>query len=324
MKNIAIIGGGWVGCHLAKEFSKEHNITIYERNDQLISEASLINQNRLHYGYHYARNGKTRQLCRTTFHAFLKDYGHLVEDVPNNLYAVSQDESLLDDATILTIFDEWPHRVVYAPWLDNTSCAIATPEKFINPLLASEFFDALLSSFVVNEEIVPNELPFLQQDYDLVLDCTNNFLLEPEENCFFERVMMMLYTIEQPLPFGALTYIDGELFSLYPYGDGLMSLSHVKHGILSQSASPVDGYIDCDYNLHRSRMENHAKQYWPDFDLYLRPVAPVCSTKAKIKNKSANRMPVYRQRDNFISIFTGKIQGIYAIKNHIQAIINQA
>jgi hypothetical protein len=103
-----------------------------------------------------------------------------------------------------------------------------------------------------------------------------------------------------------------------------MSLSHVKHGILSQSASPVDGYIDCDYNLHRSRMENHAKQYWPDFDLYLRPVAPVCSTKAKIKDKSANRMPVYRQRDNFISIFTGKIQGIYAIKNHIQAIIDQA
>ena len=79
MKNIAIIGGGWVGCHLAKEFSKEHNITIYERNDHLISEASLINQNRLHYGYHYARNGRTRQLCRTTFHAFLKDYGHLVE-----------------------------------------------------------------------------------------------------------------------------------------------------------------------------------------------------------------------------------------------------
>jgi hypothetical protein len=53
-------------------------------------------------------------------------------------------------------------------------------------------------------------------------------------------------------------------------------------------------------------------------------VAPVCSTKAKIKDRSANRMPVYRQRDNFVSIFTGKIQGVYAIKNHIQTIINQA
>lgn len=324
MKNIAIIGGGWVGCHLAREFSKEHNITIYERNEQLISEASLINQNRLHYGYHYARNGRTRELCRTTFHAFLKDYGHLVEDVSNNLYAVSQDESLLDDTTILTIFDEWPHRVVYAPWLDNTSCAIATPEKFINPLLASEFFDALLSSFVINEEIAPNELPLLQQDYDLVLDCTNNFLLRPEGNCFFERVMMMLYTIERPLPFGALTYIDGELFSLYPYGDGLMSLSHVKHGVLSQSASPIDGYVDSDYNLHRSRMEQHVRQYWPNFDLYLRPIAPICSTKAKIKDKSASRMPVYRQHSNLVSIFTGKIQGIYAIKNHVQSIIDQA
>jgi hypothetical protein len=71
-------------------------------------------------------------------------------------------------------------------------------------------------------------------------------------------------------------------------------------------------------------MEDHARQYWPDFNLYLRPVAPVCSTKAKIKDRSANRMPVYRQRDNFVSIFTGKIQGVYAIKNHIQTIINQA
>ena len=35
-------------------------------------------------------------------------------------------------------------------------------------------------------------------------------------------------------------------------------------------------------------------------------------------------MPIYRQRDNLVSIFTGKIQGIYAIKNYIQAIVNQA
>jgi Trk K+ transport system NAD-binding subunit len=35
---IAIIGGGWVGCHLASKLMNEHNVTLFEKNEELFDE----------------------------------------------------------------------------------------------------------------------------------------------------------------------------------------------------------------------------------------------------------------------------------------------
>ena len=47
---IAIIGGGWVGCHIANKLEKNHSINIFEKNNFLFQETSLKNQNRLQIG----------------------------------------------------------------------------------------------------------------------------------------------------------------------------------------------------------------------------------------------------------------------------------
>ena len=324
MKHVAIIGGGWVGCHLARTLSRNVDVTLYERNDTLISETSLINQNRLHYGYHYARNAHTRELCRDTFQIFLRDYGHIVDHIPNNLYAVAQDESLLDSTTLRHIFKDWPYTKVRNHGLRNTSLVINTQEKFINAGLAAEYFSQLLMPLVVRADIKTSDIPLLKKDFDYVIDCTNNALLSTAENCFFEEVMMMLYSIKKPLPFGALTYIDGELFSLYPYQSGVMSLSHVKHGVISQSTVHPGRRFNEQSYARRMAMENHLRQYWSELEDYLSPLLPVTSVKAKVRNNSADRAPVSEQDDNLLSVFTGKIQGIYAIEALVKAFIHAA
>ena len=48
---IAIIGGGWVGCHLARLFMKKHDVTLFEK-DELFKATSYKNQNRLHFALH--------------------------------------------------------------------------------------------------------------------------------------------------------------------------------------------------------------------------------------------------------------------------------
>ena len=42
---IAIVGGGWVGCHLANKLKKNHNVTLFERTETLFTETSFFNQN---------------------------------------------------------------------------------------------------------------------------------------------------------------------------------------------------------------------------------------------------------------------------------------
>lgn len=325
MISIAIIGGGWTGCHLAASMMNEAKVTLFEKNAWLISEASLINQNRLHYGYHYARDGATRRLCQATFHRFIADYGHVVQDVPRNFYAVPEKESLLDAETLSLIFKDWPHQETKDHPLVNTSLVIDTQEKFISSIKAGKYFDDLLDPIVVYEEINQDDLPLLKNDYDFVFDCTNNALLQPSGDCFFEHTMMAIYKPKQNLPFEALTYIDGPLFSVYPYSSSLYSLSHVEHGILSQSANfPSHHWPWDDLRPHRDAMEQHIKQYWPAFDDFLKFEFTCTSTKAKTKNKSANRTPIFKAEDNLLSMFTGKIQGIYAIEAMARQFIDKS
>ena len=316
MKRLAIIGGGWVGCHLALALSKEMDVVIYEKGAKLLSGTSCINQNRLHYGYHYARNADTRHLCAITFHRFLKDYGSVVHDVHDNLYAVSEDESLLDAETISLIFNGWPHALRDAAMFNHTSMLLGTAEKRISAIGASQLFEQRLRPIVKQEEITKGDLEVLKQDYDFVFDCTNNALLQPLSSHFFETVAMFLYRPKKEIPFGALTYIDGELFSLYPYNSDCFSLSHVKHGIMSDGS--LGELMDA-----RKNIEAHVARYWPDFFDSFDFLRPVLSTKAKVKNSSAKRTPLARQEENIFSFFTGKIQGIYAIEQMARNIIAQ-
>ncbi len=316
MKRVAIIGGGWVGCHLAMVLRDQMEVVLYEKNHTLISETSFINQNRLHYGYHYARNAATRRLCATTFVRFMEDYGDLVHDVNNNYYAVSEDESLLDAETISIIFGKGPHASLDPQTFNHTSLLLNTPEKRIDAIGASLYFQWQLESLVKKEAIQRSDLHALKQDHDFVFDCTNNALLDPLSSHFFEAVTMFIYRPKTSLPFGALTYIDGSLFSIYPYNDKCFSLSHVKYGIMNGNS--LDNADDA-----RRLIEQHVERYWPGFADSFDYLFPTLSIKAKTKDCSANRTPLMRQDENLFSFFTGKIQGIYAIEQMVKQIIAQ-
>ena len=61
-KSICILGGGFYGCYIAKKIKenfKNVRIEIFEKNDEIISEAGQNNQYRLHLGFHYPRSIQT-------------------------------------------------------------------------------------------------------------------------------------------------------------------------------------------------------------------------------------------------------------------------
>jgi hypothetical protein len=311
---VAIVGAGWTGCHLALALRDEHDITIFDPSP--FEGASLLNQNRLHMGYHYARNHATRELCQSTFDAFMRDYGFLTEPVENNLYAVPNEESLLDARTIEAIFPplSWPHEEIEAPFLQRTEMVWRTPERYICPLKAKDYMAEQLKDMLCIERIEAQGLPALQQDYSLIIDCTNNSLLRPGCNEYFEAVAMFIYNVVKPLPFGALTYIDGPLFSFFPFHHGTISLSHVTHSVLHSSVRPITpGEIVQDDKARRNA-EEHACLYWPGFLEHLAFSKSVVSMKSKRSNASAYRAPLFKQNDNVLSCFTGKIQGIYLVE----------
>jgi len=91
MTSAAIIGGGFYGACLAL-FLQEGGIDVhlYERETELLTRASTINQARVHTGYHYPRDLITAHRSFANIPRFMEDFKAAVFDDFDCLYCVAR------------------------------------------------------------------------------------------------------------------------------------------------------------------------------------------------------------------------------------------
>jgi hypothetical protein len=65
-------------------------------------------------------------------------------------------------------------------------------------------------------------------------------------------------------------------------------------------------------------MEAAVLKYFPDFKKHFKLIGVNESYKSKVRNSADHRVPVITKKDNLITIFTGKIQGIFQIEDYIK------
>jgi len=326
---IAIIGGGWVGCHLAYKLKDYYNVTIFEKNETLFRETSYNNQNRLHFGFHYARSYETRELCKDTFDKFITDYGFSIEDVENNCYCVPNNHSIIDFETYVKIFDGFEHSGITLN-LNNVGGCVNTKEKYINFKKCYNFFNEQLRNIVINKKITSKKLNTLSQEYDLIIDSTNNHLrFNNNGDNFFELATCLIYEKTGVTDFGALTMVDGNLFSIFPYENNLYTLTDVEFTPIKKfkTVNQLEKYkkkINSEFiNKRVSLFENKVLKYFTEFKNNFKFKGYFLSTKSKIINESSTRYPIIMKNNNVISCFTGKIQGIYIIEDFVKNTIKE-
>lgn len=89
MKHIAVIGGGWYGCHIARALSLAgHDVTLFEYREKIFKGISGKFGIRLHTGPHYPRSEKTQKSCREGYSEFIKTYPDLVVDHAYSIYGL--------------------------------------------------------------------------------------------------------------------------------------------------------------------------------------------------------------------------------------------
>ena len=90
MYDAIIIGGGFYGCELALHLKKYfNNILLIEKKNDLLTEASLNNQARIHNGYHYPRSFMTAYRSHMNFSRFANDFKDCVEKSFEKHYAIA-------------------------------------------------------------------------------------------------------------------------------------------------------------------------------------------------------------------------------------------
>lgn len=325
---ITIIGAGWYGCYIGLNLKKRGiDFEILERESDIFMGSSGNNQNRLHQGYHYPRDYATRITSLKGFDRFNTKFPGLGVEVQQNLYAIHKD-SYIDYQTYLSIysyenylFEEINSEAVNS--FDNYDGMISVNERLIDFRESRKFFigQELPISYnttckYVGDEIYANDKKI---ESDIIFDCTYGQLKCPE-GYFTEDFLSFVYQKKNEIPFGALTVMNGEFYSIYPYYDELFTVTGVKEGVIDSKEFKKVGselYISNRRKMLENKILKDYKQFLDDFEYYTYFI----SKKTKPKGNTDKRATDIIKSGNVYTICSGKIDTIFETDELIESIV---
>ena len=132
---IAIVGAGIYGLHAARTIAEAgHSVDIYEKAENGMLGASLINQARVHGGYHYPRSLSTAARSQENYLKFINDFSQHIQNDFKALYGIASESKVS------------PQKFWHLSKMIGASIRIASSKE-------SDLFDRTLVSevFEVNE-----------------------------------------------------------------------------------------------------------------------------------------------------------------------------
>lgn len=338
---IAIIGAGWLGCHLALQL-KNLNLTpfVFETQNEIFRGASGFNQCRLHLGFHYPRAEVTRSEAQRCFIPFSEHYKDFIVDVPNNLYAVAEKDSLINFSDFCELYrnEGLDFKTLDKKdfSLKNIAGVISTDEKAIDLNLVKKYFAKELEGFLklgTKIETLENradKISLAGESFDYAINCSyqqfhsaNNF------KCFYEPCIMLRYKKHLGQNF-ALTIVDGPFGSIYPCPDEENNgyyLSTVPHTSLGNFQTPEEAYklinnlTSSQISQIKNNMENLISTYYPNFENEFEYLDKVTSVKTKVFSKNDERNSFFSLNGRLIQAFIGKLSQVCLIEKEILKIL---
>lgn len=260
---IAVIGGGWYGCHTALELSKKgHSVTIFEKESAIFSGISGKFGIRLHAGPHYPRSPVTRQNCQQNYETFTERYPDLVVPHSYSIYGLGTKDANGDPSKVVPeAFDdvcrEFNHlgqvepeswgfsETVTAHNIEEPSIKLGSPlRRYFERKLANEkvpiHCEFEVSSIEKHDDkvIVGGHDEFSEFDY--VVNTTSFKELLPTRplphalDVIYQPCLALMYRDTRPKPDGkpfSTIWMDGWFPCIMPYKDGINENTYIiTHG----------------------------------------------------------------------------------------------
>jgi predicted dehydrogenase len=270
---VAIIGAGLFGTNTAVELSAFCDVELFERNGDIMTESSFVNQYRHHWGYHYPRSVQTVQDIREAIRSFERDYNDaIIRDFPT-YYCVAKKESHVSASEYIQFCqsNSLPFTLEYPDesFVDRSKVDVSLKTfepiydyKKLKQLVRRRLDNAKRVRLLLNTEITDTKLspsgkkimsgkgpegPF-SREFDYVINATYahynrfchwlSFPIKPVRIDYVETLIVRL-----PIPKISLAIMDGPFANLVPTNeDSLFTLVHIKESIIERYV-PADGLI---------------------------------------------------------------------------------
>jgi glycine/D-amino acid oxidase-like deaminating enzyme len=257
-----VVGGGFYGARLALLLrDRGARVLLVERESMLLARASLLNQARVHNGYHYPRSILTSLRSRMNYERFLAEYADCVDQTFEHFYAIARPMSKVTASQ----FAEFCRRIgapaalapkkIRALFDSSRIDAVFTVQEcaFDAVKLRARMEEALATRGVIVSVASEATGCVMRGDHahvtirrgdetwtaraPLVINSTYsrlNHLLGDSGAALVpvKHELTELALVEPPpeLKDAAVTVMDGPFFSLMPYPSlGLYTLSHVRY-----------------------------------------------------------------------------------------------
>ncbi len=341
-QHILIIGGGIFGLSAAIVLGEAgHKITLIEKENDIMLGASLVNQNRIHYGYHYPRSQATAKESLSGLQSFKEFYGASIYSSFDKYYAIAKKGSHINSEEFITfcrnvdlkLEEKWPEKGLLNE--DMIEMCWLTPEPIfdfhklkqiaIYRISRNKNIRIIRNTKVLSLDkksdgtIIVHLINGYQLECDQILNTTykgipdfvteNKF--EPVKGKFQYCIMPILGTEREfKQPFG-ITIMDGPFCSLMPKGfsQGDFILYHVVHSVIEEHIgyhsvdwSPIEGFIELD-------IIEHSKLYYPILSK-MKLKDSWITTRIVLPDQElddARPTLLIEHQENIYSIFSGKL-----------------
>lgn len=272
-----VVGGGIFGVYAALYLaSKGCQVVLVEKEKQLMQKASVVNQARLHSGYHYPRSVATARMSDENKARFTRDHQDFILFDFAKYYAIDRYGSLTDAAQFERFcrYIDIPCKPVNKHSLFNyhrLEAVFETQEYTFDPQLIAAYYrekvnsaegvdvwsyhqieaaGALGEAWEIEIRSLDNQnlkKVRARQVINATYSASNaiNQLFGLEEINLMHEISEMAFVSSPQLKNIGLTIMDGPFGSIMPYGkSGLLSLSSVAytHHKVSYAAQPS---FDC-------------------------------------------------------------------------------
>lgn len=330
-----VVGGGIFGCYAALHLaSRGAKVAILEKEARLFQKASLVNQARLHSGYHYPRSVATAAMSDEHKTRFTEEHRAFVHHTFEKFYAIDRYGSFTDGlqferfcAYLNIRCDRVESHNLFN--FNRLEALYRTEEHSFDPVLLGQYYREKIEntpeiSVFKSTQIAAAEA--LIDEWQLLLDTplgrqmlqtptvinatyaasnSINRLFGTTELALTHEISEIAFVHSPQFGQRGLTVMDGPFGSIMPYGlSGLLSLSSVAytHHKISFESLPT---FDCQQ---------------PEIDPSCRPSAPgICTDCARRPASNAPKMLAQMQQYFAEQVQFNALFSYYTIKSKLKA-----
>lgn len=284
---VVIIGGGFYGTSIAiylSRFKFIKSIMILEKESNVLSRASLINQGRIHNGYHYPRSFSTGYRSHNNFENFVNEWEDCIDKSFDSYYVISKNNSKVSSNQFMKFCRQIGSPIeeanqnlkklfnnYYVENIFKVKEYIFNGKEIRNRIskdLKSKKVKLSLNCKVTEVRNSQNNLLDITYEEnnskkkdtaDIILNCTYSGLTQLDHTITkkvllkHEITELVLIDLPKNLRNMGITVMDGPFFSILPYpAYNCSSISHVRY-------TPHLNWLDSEGINPYKKLDNYKK-----------------------------------------------------------------